>query len=301
MNAGEKLRSAPGAGESFEDWPEPLVLVAVDGRTLCTNRAARALLGAEPGTLAWTVTGSQVRVRTEAGVLVGHVLPVPSAGGDTNLLLRIRPEAADAQPRGAERARLARDLHDGLSQTLAALGITARLIEQRAAGDEDLERHARQVARLAEEAREEMRRVLDDVASRPEGDLASAIAAVVESVRLAGGPVVVWEPPGPGGPGDPEVVREVVLVVREAIANALRHAQARTIRVALGWGEGTGEVTVRDDGRGIAGSPWSAPGHSGLAFMRERVDRLGGQLVIDEAAGGGTVVRLTFPAAPPPR
>jgi two-component system sensor histidine kinase UhpB len=85
--------------------------------------------------------------------------------------------------------------------------------------------------------------------------------------------------------------------VQESLTNALRHANATHIAIALDetGGDGAVHVTVRDDGCGIASN---APPGRGLRGMQERVQALGGSFVIDGAHGDGTRVQVLLPTRP---
>jgi signal transduction histidine kinase len=89
-------------------------------------------------------------------------------------------------------------------------------------------------------------------------------------------------------------------IAQEAITNALRHAEAKVIAVALRYREREAELLVSDDGRGF--DPATAQGpetrHFGLVGMHERASRLRGTLTIDSAPGTGTRVRFVFPTGP---
>ena len=89
----------------------------------------------------------------------------------------------------------------------------------------------------------------------------------------------------------------VLQIVREALSNVIRHAQARQARVTLGLTEGQVQLQVEDDGQGIAGR---LPGthHYGLTIMRERALSLGGGLTVQSGQGGGTRILVSFPPRP---
>ncbi len=95
------------------------------------------------------------------------------------------------------------------------------------------------------------------------------------------------------------------MLVREAVANVLKHARATTLEVALEHRGGGIRITIADDGVGFDTAVPAADGHDGLANMQARVDELGGSLTIDSAPGRGTRVAVQLPlsaAAPlPPR
>jgi two-component system nitrate/nitrite sensor histidine kinase NarX len=99
----------------------------------------------------------------------------------------------------------------------------------------------------------------------------------------------------------PEREIEVLHIVQEALANICRHANARNARLLLDRAGDNCQIVVEDDGVGVAayaeGGERGEAGHYGIAIMRERARRLGGDLVVGAAAGSGTRVELTFPAA----
>jgi two-component system nitrate/nitrite sensor histidine kinase NarX len=99
----------------------------------------------------------------------------------------------------------------------------------------------------------------------------------------------------------PEREIEVLHIVQESLANVCRHANAGSARLLLERKGDNYEFVVEDDGVGIAayadGSNQDGAGHYGIAIMRERARRLGGDLLLGVAAGSGTRVALTFPVA----
>ncbi len=99
----------------------------------------------------------------------------------------------------------------------------------------------------------------------------------------------------------PEQERQVFHVVAEALANIMKHAQARHCRMLLEERPGQYVFTVEDDGIGLAACGDAVPesGHYGLNIMRERVNRLGGRIEFQSAAGQGTRIQLCIPAATP--
>ena len=110
-----------------------------------------------------------------------------------------------------------------------------------------------------------------------------------------------------GVPGlDLPVAREVQVfhIVQEALANVCKHADARRARLTLASRGDGYEITVEDDGVGMAADVSAGDraetGHYGISIMRERARRLGGELTVDSAPGAGTRVRLYFPAVDPP-
>jgi two-component system sensor histidine kinase UhpB len=83
-------------------------------------------------------------------------------------------------------------------------------------------------------------------------------------------------------------------IVQEAVANACRHAGARTIDIVIDHADKSLRVQVCDDGRGLA-ADWQRPGHFGVRGMRERADALGGSVVVENRTEGGVRVRAVLP------
>jgi signal transduction histidine kinase len=90
------------------------------------------------------------------------------------------------------------------------------------------------------------------------------------------------------------------MIAREAIGNALRHAQGTCIRVALDGDPGHLSLRIEDDGVGLEPANLQGrPGHLGMVGMRERAAAIGARLVVERGAQGGTVVALTLEMVEP--
>jgi signal transduction histidine kinase len=222
-----------------------------------------------------------------------------SLGSDGQLALEnarlfdgTRARAADAA-----RRRVAGDLHDGVAQSLAHLRMELEMLAREVAGDDDVER----LARVAGSALDDLRSTIAGLRQPLSGDLPQLLARHLDEVSSTNGPELVLE-------ATPEMARELSRertedawrVAQEAISNALRHAQADTVTVSL---ERDGELLVMevlDDGVGRSADSAQRGGGVGLRSMRERADRLGGELHVRDRVGGGTVVSLRFPSSPAP-
>ncbi|WP_243866422.1 GAF domain-containing sensor histidine kinase [Actinophytocola oryzae] len=198
-----------------------------------------------------------------------------------------------------ERNRIARELHDAVSQKLFSLRLTADAAS--ALLDRDPERARAELAtvrRLAAEASSELREIV--VGHRPadlDGDgLDRALRKQVElldrvhepAIRFAGCDCV----PTLTERGQEAVYR----IAQEAMHNALRHADAKRIDVVLTSDDATTVLRVTDDGVGFVPAGTGAGRRLGLASMRERAEEAGGTLTVTSAPGGGTTVRLEVPA-----
>jgi signal transduction histidine kinase len=205
-----------------------------------------------------------------------------------------------------ERHRLARDLHDSVTQSLFSMSLLAQVLPALwEMQPEEAKRSLDELRRLSKEALAEMRALLFQlrpVALEEEG-LVEALRRHIESLQRRDGPALVFTATGEAERLPLALEEALFRVASEAISNALKHAHAKHITVALDIHDGTATLTVRDDGRGfdLAGHR-PQPGHLGLPGMRERVERTGGTLHIASAPGTGTTitVRVAIPAAPSP-
>ena len=201
-----------------------------------------------------------------------------------------------------ERSRLAGDLHDAVSQKLFSLRVRARAAAVLAGRDPArAAAEMEAVAQLGAEAHAELRAVIDGLAPPELGE-----AGLAESLRryavLAGrahGVAVGFEAavlPVLGERQEAALYR----VAQEALHNALRHAGAGRIAIALSRSPRRVILEVTDDGAGFAAG---APEGLGFASMRGRAAAVGGTLTIRSAPGAGTTVRLAVPLGryPAPR
>jgi signal transduction histidine kinase len=169
---------------------------------------------------------------------------------------------------------------------------------------EEATRSLDELRRLSKEALAEMRALLFQlrpVALEEEG-VVEALRRHIESLQRRDGPSLAFAATGEADRLPLPVEEALFRVASEAVSNALKHANAKEITVALDIRDGAATLTVRDDGRGFdrAGHQ-PQPGHLGLPGMRERVERIGGLLQIASAPGAGTTiaVRVAIPAASP--
>ena len=196
--------------------------------------------------------------------------------------------------REEERRRLRRDLHDGLGPTLAALGLkldaASNLVERRpGAVRQELENIRLQV----QEAVEDLRRVVHALRPPALDDL-GLVPALLEHVhRHEQSNLTLSFAAPPDLPPIPAAVELAAYrIVQEALANVVRHADARSCAVTLAVRDGALVIHIDDDGRGMPANP--APG-VGLGSMGERAEELGGRCTVLPRAGGGTRVWAELP------
>jgi PAS domain S-box-containing protein len=195
-----------------------------------------------------------------------------------------------------ERGRLARELHDSVTQLLYSLGLFAET-GQRLAGAGELsaaQDYLLRIGQTAQQALKEMRMLvyqLRPLALEQEG-LVGALQGRLDTVerRLGVDASLSLE----GALELPaRVEAEFYHIALEALNNALRHAMAATVRVRICADDAQVELEVQDDGVGFDPSTASDVGGLGLAGMRERAARLGGSLSILSTSGEGTRVKIS--------
>jgi NarL family two-component system sensor histidine kinase YdfH len=195
----------------------------------------------------------------------------------------------------AERERMARELHDTLSQGLAGL-----ILQLEAADAHLAANHPERARGILEQSMEkargtlrEARLAIDDLRQPAGGDLAEAIEQQAERFTRATG--VECEPSIELKAKVPETVSETAIrVISEGLTNIARHARARSVTLRMSEVGGEMEIEIRDDGVGFDPQAVQA-GHYGLLGMRERVRLAGGRLVVQSEAGKGTCILVYLP------
>jgi PAS domain S-box-containing protein len=259
-----------------------------------------------PFVLTYRIVRADGRVRwvTERGREVAHggalwldgvILDVSGQHEAEEALRRSLAEQAMMEERG----RIARDLHDSVSQALFSMSLHARaaqLAAQRTGLEEGaLRASLDELAIPANGALAEMRALIFELrpgALQEEGLLAAVrkhAAAVASREQVS---VTVDGPEHLDLPADVE--EALYRITQEALHNATKHARPGAVSVAVRAVAGVLHLEVVDDGVGFA-PDGDHPGHYGLSTMRERAEAIGATLTISSARGDGTAVRLSLP------
>ena len=213
---------------------------------------------------------------------------------NARLLAEVRGEAASD-----ERHRLARELHDSACQRLFSMTLHIRAAELTSGADRTVpDALLHTLDELAHAALDDMRALIFELHPTPL-DTHGLVCAVREQgawVTRRGGPAVTVDGPDARLDIAPDAELDAYRLTQEALHNCVKHARATHVRVRIGPADDNPRtllVEVTDDGVGfdpVAGGPGL-----GLVSMRERAERLGGQLVVAPRRGAGTVVRLVAP------
>lgn len=282
------VRQAHATGQTLAGtWPLPAILVAAVAGGALWGVAAGAVLSAARFVAVMVAAGGAGPTGRDllgafttgiSWIVIGAVCGIVIA-----LLARAQHQLAEAEARD----RIARDLHDGVLQTLA-------LIERRSDSVD--------VARLAREQERDLRIYLFGDRVEP-GSLPAALRMAAARAERAWPTTevtvtVTADVPALGA----EQVEAVVGAVTEALTNAAKHGPAGHVVVFADVDDASGGLflTVKDDGRGF--EPGTVTEGFGMArSIRGRVEDLGGRVEFASAGGDGTEVRIALPAAVPRR
>jgi signal transduction histidine kinase len=206
-------------------------------------------------------------------------------------------QLAGASARQEERSRIARELHDSISQDLFSLRMLAGGLRKALPPGSAVLPEVEVMERTASAAMREMQALLLEI--RPVALDELGLAAALEQLcgayreRLGVEISATVDPVSLPTPLEHAVLR----VAQEALANAVKHAGAAAISLRLAAAGASAVLEVSDDGRGF--DPAAGGGGLGLRAMRERVSEQGGELEIRPGQPEGTILRAVFPRRRP--
>ncbi|MEU4149920.1 ATP-binding protein [Streptomyces sp. NPDC026659] len=228
-------------------------------------------------------------------------------GTATQALTAVRARLAATEAVHAERARLAREMHDSLTKTLYGVALAADALAATAATpDPDpalLRDQASLVSRSARRAAAESRALLTDLREEtPPPDLTTELDHLTTDFTTRTALPTTTHTPTPLPPLSPPLTRTLLAITTEALDNAHRHAHATHVEVTVAVHTDRLHLTVRDDGRGLPPDTTleqlRITGHFGLLGMTERAEAAGGHAVVVRGDDGGTEVRVDVPLPP---
>ena len=204
-----------------------------------------------------------------------------------------------------ERRRLARELHDGIGQTLTALKNQLEVTRQDRGLAEAVDERIGEALRMAAQALDDTRElsrllrpaVLDDLGLEP------ALSWLARTVRERFAIDVDLDVRGLDDRLDPEIETLAFRVVQEALTNVAKHSSATSAKIRVERSPSHLRIRMSDEGRGFDPSrvfdPVHRDGGVGLRGMRDRAELFGGTLGIDSAAGRGTRLEIVVPLGEP--
>lgn len=266
----------------------PLVPLAVAIAAAC-GVTGGIVTGATAGVIVATGSIPALAAEAGAGVPINHLaawaMLFPLSGTVAGLIHRLRSQPTPA----SERRRIARDLHDGVAQTLAHLRLELDMLSHpELARTTDPEGLAR-LARVADRTLTDVRALINDLAAPlPDGGLVAALRAHIRDMQSGHGPLVELDATGPTD-APPATESHIYRITQEALSNAVRHSGASIVRVVVRGERGGGiHVTIEDNGCGMHPGA-RRDGGLGLDTMQERARAIGASLSIDSDAQGTRV------------
>lgn len=237
-------------------------------------------------------------------VLLGALAPL-LAEGDGTAVLQVSSSqlGSHAQETAGERRRIARDLHDGVIQSLIVLEIeldllrreklhvTAETTETLASVQQAIRQEVRKLRELTEQLRSDS----------PPCLLSSHLSDAVEEFQRETGIATSLQCDVQDELLHPRVAQEIAGIVREALANVPKHSGAQNVQVRLTAHQDHYQLVVKDDGRGFDFSGCLSQqqlecAHKGPRVIRERVHSIQGELAIESYAGRGSRLEVQFDA-----
>jgi signal transduction histidine kinase/ligand-binding sensor domain-containing protein len=248
----------------------------------------------------WAFSVSPPFYRTPSFIalaLVGTVLLLTAAW-----YLRLRAVRNQYALVFAERARVSREIHDTLLQSLAAIGveletIATELDESQSPARDGLRRLRRQVGHCLREARESILE-LRNTSLKPRA-LIDSLRELAEHTTRTKGVVTEFSMTGRPQSSSADAEMQLLRIAQESVNNAVRHGRATQVRIELTFEDERIRLRVSDDGRGFVPDEHEAAlntgHHLGLLTMRERAARVRGHLDIISSPGRGTTIETSVP------
>jgi signal transduction histidine kinase/ligand-binding sensor domain-containing protein len=243
-----------------------------------------------PATWAFSIAPRFYQTRTFAALCTLGGLLIVAAAWQVRLR-QVRREFALVL---AERGRLSREIHDTLLQSMVGVALK---IDSIAKGRPDADPALTSVRHDIEDCIVEARQSIWDMraGTHIEGELITALEAA--GARATAGSGVRFRLVVSGTPRrcGPSIESELLRIAQEALANAVRHAQAGSVTLDLCYDTSSVTMRVVDDGSGFEAATTTATPHFGLITMRERAEHLGGQFRLTTASGAGTTIETIIP------
>ncbi|KAA2262763.1 sensor histidine kinase [Solihabitans fulvus] len=296
-------------------WPATIVAQYRVGRTSRSTVTVACWVVAVTAAAVLPVIISQHMIWTSAVLTVLFSLLMAGAPAAVGTLVRVRQEltaslaevrraregelaALEDSARAAERARIAREIHDAVGHHTTLIAVESAALAATTA-EERTKETAQRLRALAKESLAEMRAALGILTGpRRQAQGVSDLPALVERARAAGLAVRLTDRTPVGADLTPAIDRAVYRVVQEALTNVTKHAPGAAVRVCLEHQGGRLTVSVVNDPSPQPGAPNPERGGAGLHGLSERVRMVGGSLHTEQSADGGFAVRAALPAGP---
>jgi signal transduction histidine kinase len=212
-----------------------------------------------------------------------------------NIRRRIEREAI-----AEERRRIARELHDGVAQSLGYLNLKARQVSDYVSSQNTVKAltELNDIRKVVQDTYEDIRESIDQLSAETRSlPMIPAMANYIREFGNNNALKVSFNYPRPFPELSPVAELQLFRIAQEALTNVRRHAQATEVEVKVENSKGSIEMLVRDNGRGfiLDDLEEKPPGYHGLNIVKERAVMLGGTLDISTAPGEGTALTVSLP------
>jgi PAS domain S-box-containing protein len=213
---------------------------------------------------------------------------------------RLEKEIAETSAR--EQAKIGRDLHDSIGQTLTGVSLGLKALQRRAEGDQETLRAVTRLEALTRLAIQQVRDVARGLlpAELQAGDVGASLRALSAGARKMFGVPCAVVVRGDTRLRDNSTAVQLYRIAQEALNNAAKHSRSPEVRITFDAGERRLRLVVRDEGVGLPSRRAAGQG-LGIAIMQHRAESLGGTLTVRRARGGGTEVVCECPRPGAPR
>lgn len=282
-----ELFDGAGAHIAAEDWP---LMRALRGERTNGKECRLINLGGDCSEIVFNARP----VQDVSGQVVGAVATLTDITHQKRAEWQLREELLEKQ-----RTNMAADIHDTVSQSLAAIVLQLRAVEMEMPRSPEMaQRHLRCAQDVAQDSLRETRRSIWTLSqeSLQGQDLAQALSLLAQQFFSATPVKLKLSLQQEPHSLSPDARRELIRIGREALANVLKHAKATKVRLALLYTNREVRLHVDDNGRGFAtpGGPHAAGGY-GLTSMSRRAESLGGKIDVRSYPGRGTRVVARVP------
>jgi signal transduction histidine kinase len=248
--------------------------------------------------LLWIAAGLGFAMLAAFGWVAVLHRQVAERSRELEIQIQGRQQAERRREMEQERARVAHDLHDDLGAGLTEVNMLTALVKSQTTSPPEKERYLTELTETARRMVTSLDEIVWAVNSRNDtiASLASYFGSYAQRLLDLAGVAcgLDIDEELPEHPLDPKFRQEVFFAFKEALTNVVRHARATQVWLRISVRNGRLAVAVADNGRGFDLTARHA-GSNGLASMKERLNRLGGECEMESVAGKGTTVRFTAP------
>lgn len=196
-----------------------------------------------------------------------------------------------------ERARISRDIHDGIGQALATVKLTLKAIKNKLAGTEEIGKEIDGLADYVEETMEEVSRISKDLNPSyvTEVGFSHALRLYLDTFSKKTGIQVHSSLPDVLSFQNTRQEIHLYRIAQEALTNIVKHSAATRVDICLNITERCLQFSISDNGKGFNDLKEERQGGLGLIGMRERTNILGGKVYIESTPGQGTTIKMEVP------